>query len=163
MHIDVPVILTTVIGFLIVVWILKKYAWGPVLDLLDARREKIRSDYAAADTARDDASKLKDEFEVQLGSIKVIEKERVQEAVKRGEDLADRIQAEARQKAEATLDKARTDLEVETRNAQVELKDQVVDLAIGAAEKLIGQKLDDQTHRKLVQDYIEDLGEMPNA
>lgn len=163
MHIDVPVILTTVIGFLIVVWILKKYAWGPVLDLLDARREKIRSDYAAADTARDDAAKLKDEFEVQLGSIKVIEKERVQEAVKRGEDLADRIQTEARQKADATLDKARTDLEVETRNAQVELKDQVVDLAIGAAEKLIGQKLDDQTHRKLVQDYIENLGETPNA
>jgi len=163
MHIDVPVILTTVIGFLIVVWILKKYAWGPVLDLLDARREKIRSDYADADSARGEAAKLKDEFEVQLGSIKTIEKERVQEAVKRGEDLAGRIQDEARQKADATLDKARTDLEVETHKAQVELKDQVVDLAIGAAEKLIGQKLDEETHRRLVLDYIENIGETPNA
>lgn len=163
MHIDVPVILTTVIGFLIVVWILKKYAWGPVLDLLDARREKIRGDFAAADQARDQAAQLKQEFEVQLSSIKVIEKERVQEAVKRGEDLAGRIQQEARQKADATLDKARTDIEVETRNAQVELKDQVVDLAIGAAEKLIGKSLDEPTHRKLVEDYIAKLGETPNA
>ncbi len=158
MHIDFPVLLTTVLGFLIVVWILRKYAWNPILDLLDARREKIRADFAEADGARSEAEKLKGDFELQLSEIKVIERERVQEAAKQGEELAGRIRSEAQQKAEASLAKARTDIEVETQKAQVGLRDDVVDLALGAAEKLIGAKLDDEAHRRLIREYIDELG-----
>ena len=163
MQIDYPVVLTTVIGFLIVVWILGKLAWGPILDLLDQRREKIKTDYADAAKARDDADGLRGEFELKIGEIKVIERERVQEAVKKGEELAGRLKAEARTQADSTLDKARQDIEVEAQKAQIELRDRVVDLAIRSSEKLIKQKLDDETHRKLIRDYIDSLGEMPNA
>jgi F-type H+-transporting ATPase subunit b len=163
MNIDFSVVLTTIIGFLVVVAILKKYAWGPVLDLLDERRETIRKDFADAKTARTDAEEIKQDFELKIGEIKVIERERIQEAAKAGENLADRIKTEAQDKAEATLTKARTDIEVESQKAQVELRDSVVELAIGAAEKLLNEKLDDETHRRLISEYIDNLGETPNA
>jgi len=163
MNIDFSVVLTTIIGFLIVVAILKKFAWEPILNLLDERRETIRKDFADAETARTDAEEIKHDFELKIGEIKVIERERIQEAAKAGENLASRIKTEAQDKAEATLSKAQTDIEVETQKAQVELRDTVVDLAIGAAEKLLNEKLDDETHRRLISEYIDNLGETPNA
>ncbi|MCP4144534.1 MAG: F0F1 ATP synthase subunit B [bacterium] len=163
MNIDFSVVLTTIIGFLIVVAILKKFAWEPILSLLDERRETIRKDFADAESARTDAEEIKQDFELKIGEIKVIERERIQEAAKAGENLATRIKSEAQDKAEATLSKARTDIEVEAQKAQVELRDSVVDLAIGAAEKLLNEKLDDETHRRLISEYIDNLGETPNA
>ncbi len=163
MDLNIPVVLTNIAGFVIVVWILAKFAWGPILDLLDSRRDKIASDFAEAEQARGDAEVLKGDFESKLGDIKVIEREKVQEAVTRGEEIADRLKTEAHSKAEMTLDKARQDIDVESQKAQLALRDDVVTLALGSAEKLINQKLDDETHRRLIREYIDNLGEMPNA
>jgi F-type H+-transporting ATPase subunit b len=159
----IPQLLTTLVGFLLLVWILGKYAWGPVINLLDERRDKIRKDYEDAEKTRDEAGELKADFESKLGDIKSIERERVQEAVKRGEGLADNIVAKARQDADATREKVSQDLEIESQKAQVQLRDTVVSLAVGAAEKVIREKLDDQQHRKLIEEYIDGLGELPHA
>jgi len=162
-QIDIAQILTNIIGFLLVVWILKKYAWGPILDLLDARREKIRSDFADAEKALGEAEELKGEFADKLGDIKVIERERVQEAVKRGESVAEGIVSEARNQADVTRKKAESDMAIEAEKAQIALRDTVVTMAIGAAEKMIQERLDDAKHRKLIEDYIDNLGETPHA
>ncbi|MBC8426404.1 F0F1 ATP synthase subunit B [bacterium] len=163
MDLNIPVVLTNIAGFVIVVWILAKFAWGPILDMLDARRDKIAGDFAEAEQARGDAESLRGDFESKLGEIKAIEREKVQEAVARGEEIADRLKGEAQAKAETTLDKARQDIDVETQKAQLSLRDDVVNLALTSAEKLVNQKLDDETHRRLIREYIDELGEMPNA
>ena len=152
-----PQLLTTVVGFLLLVWIMRKYAWGPILDPLDQRREKIESDYQAAERELGSAEQLKADFETKLSEIKVIERERVQEAVKKGEVLADGIVTKARAEVDQTKAKSLQDLEMEARKAQKQLRDDVVDLAIGAAEKLIGERLDDEKHRQLIQQYIDEL------
>jgi len=151
-------LLTTAVGFILFVLVLAKYAWGPILDTLDNRREKIEKDYAAAEKNLAEAEELKGEFELKLADIKVIERERVQEAVKRGEGLADGIVEKARKGAEETRHKVEQDLELEAHKAQLELRDSVVAMAIGAAEKVIGERLDDAMHRKLISDYIDNLG-----
>lgn len=163
MDLNIPVVLTNIAGFVIVVWILAKFAWGPILDMLDARRDKIAGDFAEAEQARGDAESLRGDFESKLGEIKAIEREKVQEAVARGEEIADRLKGEAQAKAETTLDKARQDIDVETQKAQLSLRDDVVNLALTSAEKLVNQKLDDEMHRRLIREYIDELGEMPNA
>ena len=163
MEFNWPVIGTNIIGFVIVVLVLRKLAWGPMLDMLDARRDKISADFDEASTARSDAEKIRTDLEAQLVDIKIIERERVQEAVKKGEEIAVRVQNEAQAKATATLEKAEHDIVVETQKAQMQLRDQVVDLAIKSSEKLLGKELDDETHRKLIRDYIDGLEEMPNA
>ena len=162
----IPQLITQVIGFVIFVWILRKYAWGPILDLLDERRGKIDGDYQAAEKNLADAEELRGEFELKLTDIKVIEREKVQEAVKRGEDLSEGIVSKARVQAEDSRAKAEQDIELETQKAQLGLRDSVVNLAIGAAEKVIGEKMDSDLHRKLIQEYIDNLpqpGESPNA
>lgn len=162
--IDIAQIITTILGFLLVVWILAKYAWGPILTLLDQRREKIRKDFADAEKALADADKLKADFEAKLADIKTIERERVQEAVKRGEGVASGIVAEARAKAEATLAKAAADIEIEAQKAQLELRAKVVEMTIAATEKVIREHLlDDERHRKLIGDYVASLGETGRA
>ncbi len=161
--IDLAQILTTWAGFLIVVLILRKTAWKPLLDFLDARREKIRKDYADAEHALSDAEALKGDFAHKLADIKAIERERVQEAVKRGEQFADGIVAEARAKAEVALEKAKADIDIEAEKAQIQLRADVVDMTIAVAEKLIGERLDDEKHRALIRQYIESLGRVSHA
>jgi F-type H+-transporting ATPase subunit b len=150
-------LLTTAVGFILFVWVLAKFAWGPVLSLLDERRSKIEGDYAAAEENLVEAEKLKGEFELKLQDIKAIEREKVQEAVKRGEDIAGGIETKARQNAEETRLKADQDIELSSHKAQIQLRDDVVALAIGAAEKVIGERLDDDLHRRLISDYIANL------
>ncbi len=159
----IPQLLTQAAGFIILVLILKKYAWGPILDMLDQRRDKIDGDYKAAEKNLTEAEQLKGDFESKLTDIKVIEREKVQEAVKRGEDLADGIVSKAHTQADDAKAKANQDIEIETQKAQLELRDSVVSMAIGAAEKVIDERLDDDLHRKLIQDYIKNIGESPNA
>jgi F-type H+-transporting ATPase subunit b len=150
-------LLTTVVGFLLLVWIMRKYAWGPIIDLIDQRREKIEADYEAAERELGSAEQLKADFETKLGDIKVIERERVQEAVHKGEQLAEGIVTRARTEVDQTRAKSMQDLELETRKAQKQLRDDVVHLAIGAAEKLIDERLDEAKHRQLIERYIDEL------
>jgi F-type H+-transporting ATPase subunit b len=159
----IPQLLTQAVGFIILVLILKKFAWGPILDLLDQRRDKIDGDYKAAEKNLADAEQLKGDFEHKLTDIKAIEREKVQEAVKRGEGLAEGIVGKANTQAAETKAKAEQDIELEAQKAQLELRDTVVSMAIGAAEKVIGEKLDDDLHRKLVQDYINSIGGTPGG
>ncbi len=152
-----PQLLTTAVGFIFFVMILGKFAWGPILSVLDERRGKVEDDYAAAENNLAEAEQLKGEFESKLSDIKAIEREKVQEAVKRGEELADGIVTKARTNADDTRQKAEQDIELEAHKAQIELRDSVVTMAIGAAEKVIGERLDDDLHRKLISDYIDNL------
>ena len=64
----------------------------------------------------------------------------------------------ARTSADEIRTKAEQDIEIESHKAQIELRDSVVSMAIGAAEKVIGEKLNDDLHRKLIQEYIDSLG-----
>ncbi len=160
---NVPQLLTTVIGFLVLVWILRKFAWGPILDLIDQRREKIERDYRSAEQELQQASTLKGDFETKLSEIKVIERERVQEAVKRGEELAGGIVAKAQTEVAQSKAKGVQDLAIEAEKAQERLRDTVVALAIGAAEKLIGERLDQPKHHELIKRYIDEIGEQPHA
>ena len=152
-----PQLLTTAVGFVFFVMILGKFAWGPILNVLDERRGKVEDDYASAEKNLADAEQLKGDFESKLADIKAIEREKVQEAVKRGEELADSIVTKARTNADDTKSKAAQDIELEAHKAQIELRDSVVAMAIGAAEKVVGERLDDDLHRKLISEYIDGL------
>ena len=153
-----PQLLTTALGFIFFVLILAKFAWGPILNVLDERRNKVEGDYAAAEKNLAEAEALKGEYESKLADIKAIEREKVQEAVRRGEELSESIVGKARTSADEIRTKAEQDIEIESHKAQIELRDSVVSMAIGAAEKVIGEKLNDDLHRKLIQEYIDSLG-----
>jgi len=127
--------------------------------MLDARREKIKSDFDAAAKELEDAQKLRAQFDAKMAEIRNIEREKIQEAVKRGEAIASTLEEKAREKSGQFLAKAESEIEREVRAARLDLRKQTVDMAILAAEKIIKEKLDDQKHRQLIEEFITRLGE----
>ncbi len=154
------ILVTNVIAFLILVWVLAKYAWGPMMSVLDQRRDKIKSEYDAAADKLGEAEQLRQDYDSKLAEIKALERERVQEAVKRGEEIAARIEQDARDKAGDFMTRAEAELDREVGAARLELREQVVSMALAAAEKVVNEKLDDAKHRELVEGFIQDLGDV---
>jgi F-type H+-transporting ATPase subunit b len=142
-------LLTHIAGFLIALWILKKYAWGPVLKMLDERRDTINEDLRSAQRTRDDAKKDQEELRRQLKEIDATARAKTLEAIKEG----------ARKDGKDLVERARQEIEREKVKAQVELKNTVVNLAIGGAEKLLSERMDEERNKRLVLDFIEAVGE----
>ena len=176
--IDPSLVITQIIGFLLMVWILRRYAWGPVLGMLEARRQKIAGEFAAADRAKAEANELKTRYEQELRGIEAQARQRLQEAVVEGQHVAAEIKTQAQREAEGQrvageiraqaqkeagdrLARAQDEIAREREKAKESLKLQVIKLSMRTAEKILHRKLDDSTHRELVGEFIDEVGALP--
>lgn len=157
MGISLPEILTQAVGFMLLVLVLKKLAWGPILKLLDERRHKIQVGFAEIERAKKDVEKLKADYERARGHIEEEARGKLQQAIDEGKKIARELQEVARKEARAVLDKTKEDIALEVTKAKVTLRQEIADLALGAAEKLIQEKLDETKDKELVLDFIEEL------
>lgn len=155
--IRLDIVITQIIGFLIVLWVLKRYAWGPVLGMLEERRNRIAREVEDAETLRQDAERLKAEYEQQLQTIESQARQRIQEAAGEGKKLAEEIRQAALEEARRITEKAKADLDREYGKARVELRGDIVNLALGAAERLLQESVDTEEHRRLVDRFLADL------
>ena len=157
MDISIPQIITHAIGFLITFWILKKFAWGPLLAMMEERRAKIEGEFQKIEDDKAEVDKIAADYEAKLKDIDNERRAKIVEAVNEGKKVAEEIkqaaQAEARKKGE----KARADLEHDIAKAKVELKGDMIALTMVAAEKIIGEKLDDAKHRELIGQFIDNV------
>ncbi|MDP8239856.1 MAG: F0F1 ATP synthase subunit B [Candidatus Hatepunaea meridiana] len=149
----------TIISFVILLYILNKAAWKPILKALDEREKGIKDDINTAKTAREKAESSLEEYRKQLAEAqseaqKIVAKSR-EDAERIGEELKAKYQADA----EALLEKARKQIDLESQAAINEIRNEVAGLAIVTAEKIIGKALDSEDHRRLVS---ESLMESPN-
>jgi len=156
--IDIRQVLTQILGFLLMIWILRRYAWGPVLGMLEARREKIAGEFKEADRLKAEALELKGRYDAELRTIDAQARQRILEAVAEGQRVAGEIRAQAQKDAAARLDNAEDEILREREKAKEILKDQMIHLAIRSAEKILRQKLDDPAQRKLVGEFIDEVG-----
>lgn len=155
--VDYAQLLTHAVGFLITLWILKRFAWGPILALMDERREKIAGEFAKIEQDKADVADLTDRYDAKLSEIDAERRARLVEAVDEGKKIAEEIKLAAQQAAREQADKAKLDLEREVAKAKVQLKNEMVAITIAAAEKVINEKLDDAKHRDLIGDFIDNL------
>lgn len=157
MNIQLGVIVTQILGFLIVLFVLRKFAWGPVLGLLEARREKIRQSFEDIEAQKAEIAKLKAQYEAELKTIEAQARQRMNEAVAEGQKLAADIEASARERSRQELEKLKGDVEREYQAARVRFKEEMVTIALGAAERMVRDSLDRQKQSKLVEDFLTDL------
>ena len=154
----------TGITFLIVLVIMSRVAWKPLLGALEQRENAIRDSLKQAQDDRDAAAKQLAEHR---GLVEEARRDRA-EARERGqreaEQLKEQILGEAREERERMLDQTQRQVDASMRQARSEMRQLVVDLSIQAAEKLVTRNLDDPTQRKLVEEYLADLerGDRPN-
>ncbi len=158
--IDFKQVVTQIVGFLIFLWLIRKYAWGPVLETLEARRQKIVDDLAHAEAEKQAAAALKADLDQQLKGIESQARTRIQEAVTEGQKLATEIKADAQEQARARLVRAESEIEGERVKAQKALHESLARMAVLGAEKILRQKLDEKEQRRLIAEYIADAREL---
>ncbi|MDH3890393.1 MAG: F0F1 ATP synthase subunit B [candidate division Zixibacteria bacterium] len=154
---ELPQLLTHAAGFLITFWVLKKYAWGPLLKLMEDRRNKIEQEFKDIELEQEKVAQLAAEYETKLKEIDSISRDALVEAVDEGKKMAKEIEAEARVEALAMSEKAQVDLERDVAKAKVQLKNDMVNMTITAAEKIINVKLDDAKHRELIGGFLDNV------
>jgi F-type H+-transporting ATPase subunit b len=156
--IDIRQVLTQILGFLLMVWILRRYAWGPLIGMLEARREKIAGEFKEADRLKAEAVELKGRYDAELKTIEAQARQRITEAVAEGQRVAGEIRAQAQKDATARLESAADEILREREKAREVLKEQVISLSMRTAEKILRQKLDDPAQRKLTGEFIDEVG-----
>ena len=155
---DWKLILTQIVGFLILYWILKKYAWKPLLGMLEERRQKISDEFQKIENTQADLAKLKDDFESQIKKIEQIARDKETAAIAEGQRIAQEIQTNAREEAKQIIEKAKQNIDLEIAKAKVELRNQIVGLTIQATEKIIREQLDEEKHREKINSFIDEIG-----
>ncbi len=160
MNLEIQQILTQALGFLILLFILKKIAWKPLLSLLDERREKISSEFQTIDRTKSELSRLEQDYKARLADIDAQARQRIQEAISEGQRVSVEIQEKAREESKNILNKAKENIELEVAKARVELRNQVATLAIKAAEKVIKEELTEERHKRLVTEFIDEAGQL---
>jgi F-type H+-transporting ATPase subunit b len=158
MHLEWSVILTQAVGFIVVLLILKKFAWGKLLGFIDQRREKIEGEFSEIERGHEEVDRLKVDLEKQLAAIEETRRQKIQEAAKEAGKLAGDIKDEARHDVVALRQKAEQDIQMELNKANVQLRDQMVDAVITTTEKLIKERLDSDKQRKLISDFLAEVG-----
>jgi F-type H+-transporting ATPase subunit b len=152
-----PVILLQMIGFVVLYLILRRFLFGPVSAMLQAREKEVAEGLQAAEAARREAERLRVEQDQIIAQAKDEGRGVVQKAVKEAQSARERILAEAQQEKEALLERGRSILEVESNQAVIALREQVGDLALRAAEQAIRQATDDAAHRQAIDTFIASL------
>ncbi len=148
---------TNIIAFLLLLAILKKFAWGALLKLIDDRRAKIESEFNSIEQTKHELAKLKDEYQASIARIEDEARAKIQAAVGEGRRVAEEIEKQARLGAEQTLEKTKEAVALEIAKARAELRDQVVDLAIQATHKVLRQHLDEETDRRMIEAFTREI------
>jgi F-type H+-transporting ATPase subunit b len=157
MGLELGQIITQIIGFLIAIMLLKKFAWKPLLSMLEERRKKIKAEFDTIDEERKKTEKLSADYQTKLKEIDALARVKIQEAAREGQILANEIKEGARSEAKEIVAKAREDIGRDIEKAKVQLRDDVVNMTIRITEKLIGEKLDAEKDRELVIRFVDEM------
>jgi F-type H+-transporting ATPase subunit b len=154
--INLPVLVAQLVNFTVLLVVLRLVAWGPLTKMLDERRERIADSLSAADQAKAQVAESERQEQEQVEASR----REAQALIGQAQEIAARIQADARTQAqadaEATLVRARNEIQLERDTAIADLRKEFADLTISAAEKVINQSLDRGQHRRLIEEALAD-------
>ena len=157
MSVDVTLLWATIVVFALFAWILAKFAWGPLLTIVDQREKTIREQVDSAHLA---AAEAKDLVAQHQEILKLAGREREEvltKVVKEADGLRADLVGRARAEAEQAVARAREQMQREKDQAIAELRAQVVDLAVEAASRIVKSSLTEEAQRKLVDEFIREL------
>jgi len=156
--ISIPLLITQIIGFLILMVVLHRVFTTKVFSILDARQADIKATYDQMDADRQRMQDTQREYEARLAGIEAEAREKIQAAVQEAQSLRASMIADAQKQVETLLSQGRNETERERQRSFLEMRQQIVSLAIGAASKVVGDSLDSARQNKLVDDFISGVG-----
>lgn len=157
-HTTLSSIIVVTGSFTILLALLKKFAWGPISEIMKKREDQIANDLDSAEQARIKAAKLEEERQVKLMSSQSEAAEIIKSAKDSGETSRQKILTETKDEVSRLKEKAQADIQLEKEAALTGVKDDVADLSLQIAAKILNKELTPQAHESLINDYIEGLG-----
>jgi len=151
--------LFTLLNFLALFFVLKHFLVGPVIKIIQDRQKEIDDMYASAGNAEQQAKLMEAEYKEKLSAASETGERIVKEAVARGQAREEEILRQANAEASAIMDKAAADIALEKKKAINDAKDEISGIAIAIAEKVVARELNEADQAKLVDSFIDELGE----
>jgi len=149
-----------ILSFLLLFFLLRKFAWKKILKVLDDRRDRIASELKRIEDGQAEVSRIKSDYEARLATIEALANKRIQEAIAEGRKITDEVRKKAHEEAQEIINNAKANIKHELAAAKDELKDKIIDLTIAATENVIQEKLTEEDDRRLVKDFLDKLDEI---
>ena len=140
-------------------WLIKKFLFKPINEVLEKRRQLTENELKQARDAKQKADEMKKEYETSLSTAQAEAAEIVANAQKEAQGKADNIVKEAEEQAKGLMARAEADIEQEKKKAINEAKDTIGGLAMDIAGKVVEKEIDENDHKKLIEEFINNVGE----
>jgi F-type H+-transporting ATPase subunit b len=144
----------TIVCFLITLWVLKRFAFGPIQKMIDERREQIRQSIEAADAARDESRKLLEEHKQLIAQARGEAEAILGEARRTRESMEHRMREETEAERQRRLEETRKEIAAETARALEQIRSEVAELTLEAASRVVGRTLDAERDRELIAEAV---------
>lgn len=154
--------LTTLVTFIVLLWLLSKTAWGPIVRGLKAREDRIASDLKAAEENRLKSEALLREYDAKIAAAEAEIRKMMTQATADADKIRVTLQARAQQEIEEMREKASREIEAEKNRALAELQEQAAELATLVAEKILQRQITAEDQRELVRRSLEQLAQSRN-
>jgi len=150
----------TLLAFVIVFFVLRKFAFPRIMDGLEKRNEKIEGDLKNAELTREEADKLLAEYKAQLEAARTEAKKIMDEGKALGENLRKETIEKATEQANQIIARAQEEIGREKEKALKELQSQIADISIQVASKVIQKSLSKDEHSQLIDQYVTEVGKL---
>ena len=144
---------------LTIYFVARRFLFGPVMKIIEDRQKEIDDMYANADAAKSSAAALEQEYKLKLSAAVETGEKIVKDATVRAQSREEEILRQANAEASAILDKAAADIAMEKKKAINDAKDEISGMAIAIAEKVVARELNAADQGKLIDDFINELGD----
>ena len=161
-QVDPGLFIWTILTFLVLLGLLKKYAWRPLLNALDSRQEMIRKSLDDAEQAKQELEKVQQESAAIVGKARVEADAIISRSRSDAGKLRDELRQQARAEAEQILKNAERQIQQETDRAVLQIRHEAVDLSVSIASKLIRRNLTKEDNETLIEDALKQV-EPPQA
>ncbi len=155
--VNLPGLILQAINFLLLLFILQKFLYKPILNAIKTRQERIQKGLEEAERASRRLAEAEAEAERILAEARARAQEIIALASQEGNKLKEDIIAQARIEAGRILERARLEAEREKEMAMAEIRRQAIDLAVLTARKIVGQALDEKAQRRIISDFLSTL------
>lgn len=155
MKVEIGQIISQIISFLIMVWVLKRYAWKPLIKIMDDRNAKIASEFRTIDEQAKEVENLKKTYQDKLNDIDIEAQKRINIAIQEANILAQDIQKQAQAQAKAILIKVQDELQNEVLKAKDQLKNEIVNISLAATQKVIETQLNADSQKQMTEEFVD--------
>lgn len=159
MSVNIHDMIWAIINFIILVAILNKFLYKPILGVLDARKQDIKNKLDEAANARNEAIQVKEEYTKEMQNARQEAQEIISKATKLAEESKSGILQEARVESEKVLKKAQEEIRLEKEKAKAELRNEVATLAVMAAGRVLERTIQREDHEQMIRQFVQEVGD----